>query len=385
MEDADPKDSRLGSILVLQGCGHGNGSIVNLLTARGFEVNLVSDIDAALSVLDSMPFELILLDTTISDSNGIALCRHLKANPRTWDLPIIFLTSVVDAGRASEALDTGAVDFVSKPFNPDELAARIETHLELKRTRDDLQQIIREKSELMSTIAHELKNPLTAIQTAGILLRDSGLSGNEPRGELVESILESCSQSLRMINQRMERFSRENRAARTKVEPVDLPDAIHQVVEQNHANALAKGIEMKVSVPDGDAVEVLADYQAVCVVIDNLVSNAIKFSPPGRTVTIAVAAGPDNGMRRISVTDQGPGLTAEDRWNLFKPYHRLSAAPTGGETSHGLGLSIAARLAGSMKGEIGCDSEVGNGATFWVNLPVEPDRVSSGQDVAEVV
>jgi two-component system sensor histidine kinase/response regulator len=107
-------------------------------------------------------------------------------------------------------------------------------------------------------------------------------------------------------------------------------------------------------------------------VVDNLLSNAVKFSPAGKSVTVATrAAGP---VAEIHVRDQGPGLTPADREGLFRRYTRLSARPTGGEPSTGLGLSIVQTLTLAMNGSVACESEPGGGALFVVKLPLAEPR-----------
>jgi signal transduction histidine kinase len=112
---------------------------------------------------------------------------------------------------------------------------------------------------------------------------------------------------------------------------------------------------------------VMADPVHLRQVVDNLVSNAVKYSPPGSTVTVSVEQ--QNSGWRVNVQDEGPGITAADREHLFKDFARLSAKPTGGEKSTGLGLAISRRAVEAHGGQIGVDSEPGHGANFWFTLP----------------
>lgn len=121
---------------------------------------------------------------------------------------------------------------------------------------------------------------------------------------------------------------------------------------------------------------VLADHEALAQVIDNLVTNAIKFSQNGRSVTLGASTGPLQWVH-FTVSDQGPGFTEADREKMFRRYGRLSARPTGGEPSTGLGLSIVKRLVETMNGRIQLDSEAGQGACFTVRLPVVPEETTA--------
>jgi two-component system sensor histidine kinase/response regulator len=113
---------------------------------------------------------------------------------------------------------------------------------------------------------------------------------------------------------------------------------------------------------------VRADREAACQVLDNLVSNAIKFSPSGKSVTLRIEDGPGQWVT-VVVKDQGPGFTEEDKSKMFRRYGRLTARPTGGEPTTGLGLSIVKRLVATMNGRIAVESRPGEGAEFFVRLP----------------
>ena len=120
-----------------------------------------------------------------------------------------------------------------------------------------------------------------------------------------------------------------------------------------------------------------ADYRRLAQVLDNLITNALKFSPEGRTITLHAWSGPD-GWAHLTVKDEGQGFTEEDKQNLFLRYGRLSAKPTGSELSIGLGLSIVKRLVEAMKGRISLESEAGKGATFTISIPANGGEASDG-------
>ena len=149
--------------------------------------------------------------------------------------------------------------------------------------------------------------------------------------------------------------------------PLVLAAAARAVVRQYAEAAQRKDITLELEIHDEGAVA-LADREALDQVLENLISNAIKFSPIGRRIIIGVRSLPD-GSGECRIQDQGPGFSDEDRTVLFRRYRRLSARPTAGEPSTGLGLSIVSRLVRDMRGELRCESEPGNGATFILRLP----------------
>jgi signal transduction histidine kinase len=130
--------------------------------------------------------------------------------------------------------------------------------------------------------------------------------------------------------------------------------------------------QQRIAVTTGPAAWVQADAALLAQVTDNFLTNAVKFSAPGAAVRITIAQAADGSVARFEVTDQGPGIPTAEQAILFQKFSRASTRPTAGETSHGLGLAGAKRLAETMGGKVGCDSVPGAGATFWVELPLKP-------------
>jgi signal transduction histidine kinase len=359
-----------GVVLVVDDLPRNVQLVGSILTRKGYEVLFATSGEMALERLEARLPDLVLLDLMMPGMDGLEVCRRIKKDPRTLHLPIIFLTAANESELAARALSEGAVDFINKPFNTGELLARVRTHVDLKRTRDELERIIAQKNELMSAVAHDLKNPISSVRFSAYMLRDEGLKAPDPRAELVDTIMESCDGLLKFIQERLERDAAEAGLSQLQLEPVDLAEAVGQILRMNLATAHAKDQRLECVSDLAALPAVRADFHAFGQVLGNLVSNAIKFSPSGKAVRIEAGFDEDPGRLRVSVHDEGPGLTPEDVSNLFKPYQRLSARPTGGESSTGLGLSIARDMINAMGGTIDCDSEPGRGASFWITLPV---------------
>jgi signal transduction histidine kinase len=158
----------------------------------------------------------------------------------------------------------------------------------------------------------------------------------------------------------------ENKAVRLTPIPFDLMEVAQYVASDYRGRAEAKQISMHVEIPP-DNTMVFADKSSTLQILDNLVSNAIKYSPPEKRIFLRVSKHENSVL--FEVQDEGQGLTEEDKRKLFGKFARLSAQPTGGEHSTGLGLSIAKKLAEAMNGDIWCESELGKGAKFVVKLP----------------
>jgi two-component system, sensor histidine kinase and response regulator len=200
------------------------------------------------------------------------------------------------------------------------------------------------------------------------LLRDRTEAMADPKLRLMaENISQSSGQMLAFVKEFLANASADHGLA-LKTEPVNLSDVAARAVQQHQGAAKGKQLVLKAVFPPTNGMLVQADAVALNQVLDNLLSNAIKFSPPGKQIRVAVSS-PGNGYVECRVQDEGPGFTEKDKTRMFCRYARLSARPTGGEPSTGLGLSIVKKLVLAMHGELACESTPANGATFAIRLP----------------
>jgi two-component system, sensor histidine kinase and response regulator len=336
-----------------------------LLTSMGYEVIAASSGEQAFKRLEERMPDLILLDVIMPEVDGFQVCQRLKSRPEWSNVPIIFVSAANETNIIVRALEAGGVDYVTKPYQKAELLSRVRTHLALKRAQDELRLLAEDKDELLGILAHDLKNHLSGMQlSAGLLAeRASELPPNSER--LVQNISESSTRMLAFVkeflaNQRAERIA-------PQIEKLDAVDLAKSAVERLQPAAIVKNISLSFN-PPARSLTIEGDREATAQILDNLVSNAVKFSPPGKSVRVSVHDGPGE-WTTFSVRDEGPGFTDEDRQKMFHRYSRLSARPTGGEPSTGLGLSIVKRLTESMRGRISVESETGSGAEFTVRLP----------------
>ncbi len=342
-----------------------------VLGKLGHEIIPASDGPTALKRLALRPPDLILLDMLMPEMDGCEVCRRVRENPEWNDIPVIFLSAADNKELIVRALESGGVDYITKPFNHAELISRVRTQLALKAARDQLKQLAEDKDELLGIPAHDLKNHLGGIQMSAQLLRDrvARLDEADARpAQLAENIAHSSGQLLGFVKEFLANSAAEHGLA-FKPEAVNLCDAVTRAGQDYPEAATRKKIEIRTSSPS-DEVMALADSRALSQILDNLLSNALKFSPQGRRIEVVVRRYGD--FAECVVRDQGPGFTAEDRARMFRRYGRLSARPTNGEPSTGLGLSILIKLVHAMNGELTCESVSGEGATFIVRLPEHP-------------
>ena len=311
--------------------------------------------------------DLILLDLMMPEMDGLEVCRRLKANLATRHIPIIFLTASNEMEHLVQGFEAGAVDYVTKPFNGAELLARVRTHLELKLARERLREMNDEKNEFMGIAAHDLRNPLSAVKGyAEMVMEDAQALTHPGLEEHGRRIRDTAARMVEMVQNLLDVNAIERGEMKLNLAPADLCPVLNQVVETQRPRSTAKQQTIHLE-SQAAPVIVFVDASVTVQILENLVSNAVKYSPPGRKIFVRLKQ--DAKGVRVEVQDQGPGLSAEDQKKLFGKFARLSAKPTGGEHSTGLGLSIVKRLVEAMNGRVWCESELGRGATFVVQFP----------------
>jgi hypothetical protein len=185
---------------------------------------------------------------------------------------------------------------------------------------------------------------------------------------MVGLMIGACEGMVPLIDDLLDLSAIEDGTIRLNFLPVPVRSFFERVIAFNASLARGKGTEVRLAFAAALPDEVQWDPQRVAQVITNLVSNAVKYSPPHSVVRVEVAPAPGDRVQ-VRVIDQGPGITPEDQTMLFQPYSRASAKPTGGEKSTGLGLAITRRVVTAHGGTIGLDSKVGSGSAFWFILP----------------
>lgn len=338
-----------------------------ILTQSGYEVIPAFDGEQALARAAVRTPDLILLDMRMPGLDGFAVVERLRSDPRTRDVPVIFLTAAAEREHLVKAFAAGAVDYLTKPFVAEELIARVRAHIELKLARDHLQRVAREREEIAALVAHDLKNPLSSIRFSAQLMR-SGEGGAERAGRLIDVILAAADNGLAFIQKYLDKRADFELRRRMELATVRLDDALHYACKRFSVQAEVRGIDFDCQ--NFVDASVIADPNALAHVLDNLISNALRYSPAGSAVAIVMGVG-SAGRARIAVLDSGPGVSAAQRRQLFQRFTRLDAgtADTRGESS-GLGLALAKQDVEQMQGELWYEDRPGGGAVFILELPL---------------
>lgn len=334
------------------------------LTRAGYAVTLAENARQALDRISADDYDLILLDIKLPDMNGIDLLTRLRESRSILDTPIIVISGLGQTADVVAALRNGANDHVTKPFDLAVVLARIKTQLSLKR----LKQI---NDRFLKIASHDLKKPLLLILDAARQLRGE-FSPGRPMAEdgkgTLDLIIESGEYMRRIIEELLELRAIRDGGVRLAKAPADLNAIARQAVERNAAYAKSKGIEIQARLEPG-LPQIRADDFQLMQVLDNLLGNAIKFSPAGSRATVRTHS--TDGYVVCEVSDTGPGITDADMKKLFVEYAKLSNVPTGNEMSTGLGLSICKELVLLHGGDIGARNNPGGGVTFQFRLPLE--------------
>ena len=234
---------------------------------------------------------------------------------------------------------------------------------EIQEINHELQDLNEEKNHLLGIVAHDLRNPLTSSISISNSIKEEIKASHPDLVEYMDGLINALWRMNDMIGRILDVRAVEAKQVSLNYEKVKLDDLINEIVEQYRPIAGKKEISI-----DVETVEGIADLDEGYTrqIFENLVSNAIKFSPAGKSVSVILTE--ENGNLIAMVKDEGPGLTESDKKKLFGKFQKLSAEPTAGESSIGLGLSIVKKYVDEMNGVVRCESENGKGANFIVEF-----------------
>ncbi|MDO9256110.1 MAG: response regulator [Bacteroidales bacterium] len=346
----------------------------DILKGEGYKVRPVPNGALALKVAEKEKPDLILLDIMMPDMDGYEVCRRLKEMEDLKDIPVIFISALNDTKDIVKALQSGAVDFITKPFQSEEIAARVNTHLKLHRQSimlreqsKQLQELNASKDKLFSIIAHDLRGPLGGFMGLAEMIADESqpLTSDEKK-----DMIQVLSRSARNIYQLLENLLEwsQMQQGHTAFSPrlTSLKKLVTDSTKMLMEVSRKKNIGITVEVDTEQ--EVFADKNMIQSVVRNLVSNAIKFTPKGGRIIITADL-TENNTSVITVKDTGIGMSSELVSNLFHINVNSSRPGTEGENSTGLGLLLCKEFVERHGGEIWVESEEEKGSLFCFTLP----------------
>ncbi|MEZ4669432.1 MAG: hybrid sensor histidine kinase/response regulator [Anaerolineae bacterium] len=333
--------------------------LVEMLSEQGYRVRPAPSGERALASIHKEVPDLILLDILMPEMNGFEVARRLQSNVHTRDVPIIFISALNEVFDKVTAFSVGGVDYITKPFQIEEVLARVDTHISLRDARLRLEEQNRELEAFAHTVAHDLKNPLGTLIGFQTLLIES----DEPLSAEARRLADMAVASAFKINNIIDELLL---LASVRKEHVILDRVDMNHVVQNAFNRLGHMMnhyQPEVIVPDSWP-EVRGYAPWVEEVWVNYLSNGLKYggTPPRLQLGADYT---DDGNVRFWVADNGAGLTPEEQVTLFTEFTRLDKVRAQG---HGLGLSIVRRIMDKLGGKAGVESS-GAGSLFFFALP----------------
>ncbi len=344
--------------------------IGDILDKQEYDVAIASSGLQALTIANAKIPDLILLDIQMPGMSGFDVCKQLKENETTVDIPVIFLTAKSDTDSIVRGFDVGATDYITKPFSARELTARVKNHLELKFARQRLTVLNATKDQLLSIIGHDLRGHIGGIKSVFELFQiDRTLFERKP--EFPNLLYNSINSVYTLLENLLSWVRIQN--SELKFEPCeqDIYSVIKDVVKSYQNIALIKKIDLKFEANG----ELLAffDVDVISLVLRNLINNAIKYTNENGKIQIAVLES-DQSIE-IQVIDNGIGITPDTFADLFKDKVKISSKRgTAGETGTGLGLALCKKFAAKSNGSLSATSVVGEGSTFSLTLPKHGEK-----------
>ena len=347
-----------------------------LLMKTGYDVRAALNGRMALMSIQAAPPDLILLDINMPELNGYEVCERLKANPATAEIPVIFISAMGEVIDKVTAFQVGGVDYITKPFQVEEVVARINTHLTLYQQKREIEllrekerahfmQMSRLKDEFVNTVSHDLKNPIGIIVGYADLIED-GAECDELGKEFARKIKNGAMRMNQMVVDLLD-LARIEAGMELQPEPTHLARFLQGCAENFELPAQKKQQTLLLDLATGDTMLHL-DQSRMAQVINNLLSNAVKYTPEGGTIELAARLNESQAV--ITITDNGLGIPAEDVPHLFKKFFRVHRDEHMQREGTGLGLSIVRAIVEQHSGDLTVESALGEGTRFTVVLPL---------------
>ncbi len=424
--------SAKGNILIVDDTPENLRLLSNVLTERGYKVRSVINGAMALMGAKAAPPDLILLDINMPDMNGYEVCEALKADEQTREIPVIFISALDEVLDKVKGFAVGGRDYITKPFQLEEVLARIENQLTIRNLQQQLQEqnqrlqqeiSDREKAEqalrvFLHSISHDLRNPVTGMLMVlknllnrpwSVVSRDvpaerlSGVGseqepttdteqGTIPLRSTLERMATSCERQLNLINSLVESHEYEVWGVPLECQPVSLHQLTQRLVEEWQPMLKSNQATLK-NLVSAELPPLYADPNQLWRVFSNLIANALKHNPPGITLTLSAEVinqelgererkqgevensqsnnqqpTTNNKMLRCCIADDGVGMTTEQCDRLFELYTRGTSVRR--TAGLGLGLYLCRQIITAHGGEIGVITRPKCGASFWFTLPV---------------
>lgn len=356
----------------------------HVLRGEGFTPIVAFNGTDAIDLIKSREPDLVLLDIMMPDMTGYEVCAEVNKIDKLREIPIIFLSALSETRDKVEGFDVGGVDYITKPFQKDEILARIRTHLflsklqkereirieELKQRELELSELNKKKDDLVRMVSHDIKNPLTGIVGLANLLKIHPDFPEKDKLEMLNVMEQSGKKLLDIVEKVLDNEANSKKINEANLSETNILELGERVISVNGPKAILKKIELGL-VFESKVDSALLDPVKMEIALNNLVSNALKFTPGQGSVKLVIESTEDALL--FKVKDSGIGIPDTMIDKLFSrndEKESFSKIGTDGEVGTGLGLDVVQNYVNIHNGKIWVESEENVGTTFFINIPL---------------
>ncbi|SHJ52144.1 response regulator [Hespellia stercorisuis] len=336
--------------------------ISEILKAEGCRIYAATSCEAAFKILEHSLPNLIILDIVMPDMDGFEMCRRLKADQTTEDIPVMFATAYHDSDYIGEGFAAGGCDYLVKPFIREELLERVKVRIRLSRKRIELQEAYAELDKFCYTLSHDIRAPLYVIRQLAELLKNE-VSGGDPEEavKISNMILEKATGAANMTDG-LHHFSKALYETVDKTK-VDMDTIFEEVYEELSMLEENREIQFEKKVLPS----LMGDSVLVRLVIQNVLSNALKFTRTCEVARISVSFRKTHDCVKYGITDNGIGMKQTESEDVFQIFRRLHSPEE--YEGEGIGLATVKRIMFRHGGNVKIESEPGKGTSVWLIFP----------------
>jgi signal transduction histidine kinase len=341
-----------------------------MLGEHGFEVRPVTSGAQALRAAERDPPDLVLLDINMPEMDGYEVCRRLKQIDVVRDVPVIFLTALSETADKLKAFQAGGVDYVTKPFQVEEVLARVRSHVSLRQARSELAQsyerllsLERLRDDLVHMVVHDMRSPMSVLLShLGFVLEDAKAGGAADTTDL-EGAIKAARSLNRMASDLLDLSRLEDGKMPLEKQACNVTELASEVTSALSVLDRSRSLAL---IANG-AVSTACDRVLTYRVLENLILNAIKHTPAGTTIKVGVEK--QGAYVRVWVEDEGPGVPESARERIFEKFGTVESRKSKEFHSVGLGLAFCKLAVEAHGGSIGVDPAPVKGSVFWFTLP----------------
>ena len=349
-----------------------------VLQEKKYQTFLAGSGSDALKMLENLTPDLILLDIMLPGIDGFEVCKRIKAIDKLKDIPVIFFTSLSNIDDIVKGFEAGGVDYVTKPFNTDELLVRIKNHLDLINSKRKIELQARElsqanalKDKMFSVISHDLRSPISSIKLAlDFISKGLVKPTDELFNETINDLVKTTDDAYILLENLLGWAKSQSNILNVFSESLDLKPLASNIAGLLKLTSENKKIRIENNIPEG--IIIFADIQMIQSVLRNLLSNALKFTPENGSVEMSAVE--MNTEVKISIKDSGVGISEPNLKRIFDQDQPLKSTGTNKESGSGLGLILCKDFVEKSGGRIWVESEEGKGSTFIFTIPLNRIR-----------